>query len=160
MCIYIYIRILYIEMTYIYIYVYVYFFLYLQQYIYNIKWINYAYRNIKPEMYIYLSIHECICIIFIYIYIWYKYVCQFVYIHTYINIYNLSMWGHPWMRLASGVGSGNSTAKHARQVGSLFNSEVFKKTLCQIEWVKCGFPFFWYKPMMGIVCPKISVMDP
>lgn len=31
-------------------------------------------------------------------------------------------------RLAGGVGSGNSTVKHAREVGHLYQSEVFKKS--------------------------------
>ena len=37
------------------------------------------------------------------------------------------------MRLAAGVGTGNSTAKHARSVGELFSSGVFNKTLSSIK---------------------------
>lgn len=37
------------------------------------------------------------------------------------------------MRLAAGVGTGNSTAKHARSVGDLFSSGVFNKTLSSIN---------------------------
>ncbi len=37
-------------------------------------------------------------------------------------------------RLAGGVGSGNSTVKHAREVGHLYQSEVFKKSFgCNYE---------------------------
>lgn len=36
------------------------------------------------------------------------------------------------LRLASGIGSGNSTAKHARAVGDLYASENFNKTLDSI----------------------------
>lgn len=37
-------------------------------------------------------------------------------------------------RLAGGVGSGNSTVKHAREVGHLYQSEVFKKSFgCNIN---------------------------
>ena len=34
-----------------------------------------------------------------------------------------------YLRLASGIGSGNSTARHAREVGHLLHSDVFKKSL-------------------------------
>ena len=85
-----------------------------------------------PVIYIYIYNHNT-STMYIYIYLS-VYLVEYIYIYiiTYNRLYIYICWAIGELRLASGVGTGNSTAKHARQVGSLFNSEVFKKILCQI----------------------------
>ena len=56
------------------------------------------------------------------IYIYFAYVISFVCCIS---------WSNLACRLAMGVGAGNSTATHARQVGQLLESDVFKKYLVQ-----------------------------
>lgn len=52
----------------------------------------------------------------------------------------------PYLRLASGIGSGNTTVQHAKEVGDIFNSAVFRKLLdCNMRMSQIfATSIFWY----------------
>ena len=72
------------------------------------------------HIYIYMNIFT-----YIYIYVLYMY----MYICIIWQVWHFTSTGAIVCRLALGVGAGNSTATHARQVGQLLPSDVFKKYL-------------------------------
>ena len=67
-------------------------------------------------------------------------------------------------RLASGIGTGNSTVKHARSIGDLFGSGVFNKNLSCDIFCKIQVDFVWMVILAFFLwlwnLPQILSVDP